>query len=172
MDKHFPEMEGCYLSVQEFHDMYANCKDFFILYLNMHSLNKNFEKLEELLTQFNEMPDIIAVSKTKLFTTVTIRFFVMVFEIAYFMFKYCNKHLSEAFKGMLNKNTLLLSSKEFCQTRSKSNLFLLFCTIDLNIQTLSYRGPLIWNKISPTIRENKCFTSFKKQYHQQVFILE
>ena len=51
----------------------------------MHSLNKNFEKLEELLTQFNEMPDIIAVSKTKLFTTVKIRFFVMVFEIAYFI---------------------------------------------------------------------------------------
>ena len=55
-------MEGCYLSVQDFHDKYANCKDFFILYLNMHSLNKNFEKLEELLTEFNEMPDIIAVS--------------------------------------------------------------------------------------------------------------
>ena len=78
-------MEGCYLSVQDFYDKYANCKDFFILHLNMHSLNKNFEKLEELLTQFNEMPDIIAVSKTKLFTTVTIRFFVMVFEIAYFI---------------------------------------------------------------------------------------
>ena len=136
-------MEGCYLSVQEFHDKYANSKDFFIFYLNMHSLNKNFEKLEELLTQFNEMPDIIAVSKTKLFTTVTIRFFVMVFEIAYFMYKYCNKHLPTAFEGMLNKNTLLSSSKESSQTRSKSNLFLLFCTIDLNIQTLSYRGPLI-----------------------------
>ena len=78
-------MEDCYLSVQDFHDKYANCKDVFILHLNMHSLNKNFEKLEELLTQFNEMPDIIAVSKTKLFTTVTIHFFVMVFEIAYFI---------------------------------------------------------------------------------------
>ena len=132
----------------------------------MHSLNKNFEKLEELLTQFNEMLDTIAISKTKLFTIMTIRLFVMVFEIAYFMY------LPAAFKGMLNKNTLLLSSKESCQTRSKSNLFPLFCTIDLNIQTLSYRGPLIWNKIPPTIRENKCFTSFKKQYHQQVFILE
>ena len=118
------------------------------------------------------MPDIIAVSKTKLFTTVTICFFVMVFEITCFMYKYCNKHLPAAFEGMLNKNTLLLSSKESCQTRSISNLFPLFCTIDLNIQILSYRGPLIWNKISPKIRENKRFTSFKKQYHQQVFILE
>ena len=136
-------MEGCYLSVQDFHDKYANCKDFFILYLNMHSLNKNFGKLQELLTQFNEMPDIIAISETKLFTTVTIHLFVMVFEIAYFMYKYCNKHLPAAFEGMLNKNTLLLSSKESCQTKSKSNLFLLFCTIDLIIQSLSYRGPII-----------------------------
>ena len=36
--KCFPEMEGCYLSVQDFHDKYANSKDFFILHLNMHSL--------------------------------------------------------------------------------------------------------------------------------------
>ena len=57
------------------------------------------------------MPDIIAISKTKLSTTMTIRLFVMVFQIAYFMYKYCNKHLPKAFEGMLNKNTLLLSSK-------------------------------------------------------------
>ena len=118
------------------------------------------------------MPNIIAISKTKLSTTMTIHLFVMIFEIAYFMYKYCNKHLLEAFEGMLNKNTLLLSSKVSCQTRSKSNLFLLFCTIDLNKQPLSYRGPLVWNKIPPTIRENKSFTSFKKQYHQQVLILK
>ena len=105
-------MEGCYLSVQGFHDKYANCKDFFVLYLN--SLNKNFEKLEELLTEFNEMLDIIAVSETKLSTTMTIHLFVMVFEIAYFMYRYCNKHLLKAFEEMLNKNTLLLSSKESC----------------------------------------------------------
>ena len=118
------------------------------------------------------MPDIIAIYKTKLFTTMTICLFVMVFEIAYFMYKYCNKHLPKAFEEMLNKNTLLLGSKESCQTRSKSNLFQLFCTIDLNIQPLSYSGPLIWNKIPPTIRKNKCFTSFKKQYHRQVLSLE
>ena len=112
-------MEGCYLSVQDFHEKYANCKDIFVLHLNMHSLNKNFEKLEDLLTQFNEMPDIIAISKTKLFTIMTICLFVMVLEIAYFMYKYCNKHLPAVFEGMLNKNTLLLSSKKSCQTRSK-----------------------------------------------------
>ena len=78
-------MDGCYLSVQDFHDKYANCKDFYILHLNMRSLNKDFEKLEELLTQFNKIPDIIAISKTKLSTTMTKHLFVMVFEIAYFM---------------------------------------------------------------------------------------
>ena len=86
------------------------------------------------------MPDIIAISKTKLSTTV--------FDIAYFMYKYCNKHLPAAFERMLNKNTLHLSSKESRQTKSKSNLFLLFCKIDLNKQSLTYRGPLIWNKIA------------------------
>ena len=82
------------------------------------------------------------------------------FEIAYFMYKYCNKHLSKAFEGMLNKNTLLLNSKESCQTRSKSYFFPLFCTIDLNKQPLSYKGPLIWNKIPPTITENKVLYLF------------
>ena len=138
----------------------------------MRSLNKDFEILEELLTQFNKMLDIIAITRTKLSTTMTKYLFVMVFEIAYFMYKYCNKHLPAAFERMLNKNTLRLNSKESWQTKSKSNLLLLFCKIDLNKQSLTYRGPLIWNKIPPTIRENKSFTSFKKQYHQQVLILE
>ena len=52
-------------------------------------------------------------------------------EIAYFMYKYCNNHLLAPIEGMLNKNTLRLSSKESRQTRSKSNLFSLFCRIDL-----------------------------------------
>ena len=91
-------------------------------------------------------------------------------EIAYFLYKYCNNHLPASFEGMLNKNTLRLNSKESRQARSKSKLFPLFCRIDLTKQSLSYRGPSIWNKISPTIRENKSFRSFKKQYHQQVLI--
>ena len=98
----------------------------------MCNLNKDFEKLEELLIQFNKMPDIIAISKTKLSTTMTKHLFFMVFEIAYFMYKYCNKYLPVAFERMLNKNILRLSSKESRQTKSKSNLFLLFCKIDLN----------------------------------------
>ena len=83
----------------------------------MHSLNKNFEKLEELLTQFNEMPDIIAKSKTQLSTSMKICLFVMVFEIAYFMYKYCNKDLPAAFEEMLNKNTLLLRAKSLTRER-------------------------------------------------------
>ena len=93
-------------------------------------------------------------------------------EIAYFMYKYCNNHLPAALEGMLNKNTLRLNSKESQQIRSKSNLFPLFCRIDLTKQSLSYRGPLIFNKIPQTIRENKSFRSFIKQYHQQVPILK
>ena len=86
-------------------------------------------------------------------------------EIAYFMYKYCDKHLPAAFEGMLNKNTLRLSSKESRKTRSKSSSFPLFYRIDLTKQYLSYKGPLIWNKISQKIRENKSFRSFRKQYH-------
>ena len=89
------------------------------------------------------MPDIIAISETKLSTTMTKHLFVMAFEITYFMYKYCNKHLPAAFERMLNKNTLRLSSKESQQTKSKLNFFLLFCKIDLNKQSLIYRGPLI-----------------------------
>ena len=77
----------------------------------MHSLNKNFEKLVKLLTQFNEIPDIIAISKTKLSTTMKICLFVMVFEIAYFMYKYCNKHLPAAFEG---KNLAKLGVNKIC----------------------------------------------------------
>ena len=93
-------------------------------------------------------------------------------EIAYFMYEYCNNHLLAAFEEMLNKNTLRLSSKESRQTRSKSKLFPLFCRIDLTKQSLSYRGPLIWNKVPPTIRKKNYFRSFRKQYHQQVLILK
>ena len=56
-------------------------------------------------------------------------------EIAYFMYKYCNNHLPTTFEGMLIKNTISLSSKESWQTRSKPNLFLLFCRIDLTKQS-------------------------------------
>ena len=37
-----------------------------MLHVNIRSLNKNFEKLEDLLTQISNLPDIIAISKTKL----------------------------------------------------------------------------------------------------------
>ena len=49
----------------------------------MHSLNKNLEKLEELLTQFNEMPDNTAISKTKLSTTIKIHLFSRFFHTSF-----------------------------------------------------------------------------------------
>ena len=77
----------------------------------------------------------------------------------------------KVFQELLQLKSFKLG-KESWQTRSKSNLFFLFCRIDLNKQSLNYSGPLIYNKIPPTIREKKSFTSFKKQYNQQVLILE
>ena len=37
-----------------------------MLHVNIRSLNKNFKKLEDLLTQISKLPDIIAISETKL----------------------------------------------------------------------------------------------------------
>ena len=78
------------------------------------------------------------------------------------MYKYCNKHLPAAFEKILNKNILLLIAKNLAKLEVNQICFSysLFCTIDLNKQSLRYRSPLIWNKIPPTIRENKSFTSF------------
>ena len=58
------------------------------------------------------------------------------------MYKYCIKHLPAAFERMLNKNILHLSSQESQQTKSKSNLFVLFCKIDLNKQSLTIKRPI------------------------------
>ena len=91
-------------------------------------------------------------------------------EIAHFMYKYHYDHLPPAFDGILNQNKLYtsLGHKDFRLTRSKSNLFPSFCRIELTKQSINYKGPLIWNKIPLSLRENKSFKSFKKQLHQHV----
>ena len=55
-----------YLSVKNFTSKFSNNNDFFILHINIRSLNKNTEKLEELLNHLDTMPDIIALYETKL----------------------------------------------------------------------------------------------------------
>ena len=55
-----------YCPVNTFSCMYENSNDFVFLHVNVRSLLKNFEKLEELLQQLKKLPDVIAISETKL----------------------------------------------------------------------------------------------------------
>ena len=55
-----------YLNTQDFNNKFAKTTNFFILHVNIRSLNKNIDKLEELLLELGKLPDIIALSETKL----------------------------------------------------------------------------------------------------------
>ena len=55
-----------YCSAEYFGKRYVNINKFVILHVNVRSLTKNFEKLEQLIMDINVFPDIIAVSETKL----------------------------------------------------------------------------------------------------------
>ena len=61
-----PDTNNCYMTAEDFQCQYKYNKDFFLMHINIRSLNKNFEKLEELLIQLGKMPDITAISETKL----------------------------------------------------------------------------------------------------------
>ena len=58
--------KNCYISTQEFYKQYASNNEFFLIHINIRSLHKNFEKLEELLVQLTKFPDSIAICETKL----------------------------------------------------------------------------------------------------------
>ena len=60
------DSDNCYIFTPDSQNLYANNTDFCILHINIRSLNKNFEKLEELLSVFSKMPEIIAIPETKL----------------------------------------------------------------------------------------------------------
>ena len=81
-------------------------------------------------------------------------------ETASFMYKYLHDELPVTFRNLLDDNQLANSTSR--QTRSQSNLFPLFCRIELTKQSLKYRGPLTWNSIPVAIRQNKSHNSFKK----------
>ena len=55
-----------YLNTQDFNHKFAKTTNFFILLVNIISLKKNINKLEELLLKLGKLPDIIALSETKL----------------------------------------------------------------------------------------------------------
>ena len=65
-DDELPNFNNFYISPQNFKNQYLNSNDFFMIHINMRSLNKNFERLVELLSQLGKLPDIIATSEAKL----------------------------------------------------------------------------------------------------------
>ena len=66
LDYQLFDTDNCCISTPNFQNLYANNTDFYILHINTRSLNKNFEKFEELLSVLGKMPEIIAISETKL----------------------------------------------------------------------------------------------------------
>ena len=54
------------ITPKNFHKQHNTSNDFFLLHINTQSLNKNFEKLEEILIELGKLPEIIAISETKL----------------------------------------------------------------------------------------------------------
>ena len=66
LDYKLLDTDNCYISTPGFQTLYANNTDFCILDINIKSLNKNSEKLEELWSVRGKMPEIVAISKTEL----------------------------------------------------------------------------------------------------------
>ena len=62
------DTDNSYITVNDFLNKYAQSNDFFLLPINIRSINKNLERLEELLIELGKLPDIIAISETKLQT--------------------------------------------------------------------------------------------------------
>ena len=67
-DDNLSDFSNNYITPEKFHKQYATSTndDFFMLHINTRSLNKHFEKLEEFVTQLGKLPEIIAISETKL----------------------------------------------------------------------------------------------------------
>ena len=66
LPEYFSDSQNSYKPPKNFMTNPAIIMTFFMLDVNIRSLNKNFEKLEDLLTQISKLPDIIAISETKL----------------------------------------------------------------------------------------------------------
>ena len=67
-DDNLFDFSNNYIIPEKFHKQYATSTndDFFMLHINTRGLKKNFEKLVEFMTQLGKLPEIIAISKTKL----------------------------------------------------------------------------------------------------------
>ena len=55
-----------YINIESIKSKFGHGNDFCILHVNICSLNKHFDALEELILQFQKPPNIIAISKTML----------------------------------------------------------------------------------------------------------
>ena len=55
-----------YFSTSNFSSLKLSSKDIFILHLNIRSLNKNYDDLYELISEFPHPPDLVCFSETKL----------------------------------------------------------------------------------------------------------
>ena len=55
-----------YCSPDQVHNLCATNNGFLIVHVNIRSLTKNFDVLEELLVEIRKMPDILVISETKL----------------------------------------------------------------------------------------------------------
>ena len=55
-----------YITPENFHKQHGTSNGLFLLRINIRSLNKNFETLEEILMQLGTLSNIIAISEAKL----------------------------------------------------------------------------------------------------------
>ena len=63
---HLCDFPNRYITPENFHKQNGTSNDFFVLHINTRSLNKNFKKLVEILIQLGKLPEMIAISETKL----------------------------------------------------------------------------------------------------------
>ena len=81
-------------------------------------------------------------------------------ELACFMHRYDHGKLPLACQVLLKNNSKSPKTK-LRQTRSNSKYFPAYCRINLTMQSIKYKGPVLWNKIPSSIREVKSLTTFK-----------
>ena len=81
-------------------------------------------------------------------------------ELACFMYRYDHGKLPLACQILL-KNNFKSSKTKLHQTRSYSKYFSAYCRINLTMQSIKYKRPVLWNKIPSSIREVKSLVTFK-----------
>ena len=104
-DDNLCDFSNNYITPENFYKQYATSTndDFFMLHINTRSLNKHFEKLEEFVTQLGKLPEIIAISETKLHSE-----FKM--QLQGYTFIQNNSNTNAGGVGMFIKETLTFQS--------------------------------------------------------------